>query len=85
MNAQDIAEQAYKNRFEDGTPKWIPVTEKLPQHNIPVLTYRKNGMVGIGYTQPANASPDGKVHFYPRIFGEVTHWLPLPIPPEAGK
>ena len=88
MKAYEATEVAYRNGYAQGIKDavtWIPVSDRLPALNIPVLTCHRNGMIAIGYTQPASASPDGKVHFYPRIFGEVTHWLPLPMPPEVGK
>ena len=41
MNAQDIAEQAYNRGLENGKPKWIPVTERLPEKDGKYLVFRK--------------------------------------------
>lgn len=30
MDERDMFEQAFKNGYEKGKPKWIPVTERLP-------------------------------------------------------
>ena len=41
MREHDMTEQAYKNGyakgFEDGKPKWIPVTDRLPEPETEVL------------------------------------------------
>ena len=86
MKAYEATEAAYRNGYAQGMKDakvWFPVSERLPAFNIPVLTYLRNGMIAIGYTQPASASPDGKVHFYPRTGSDVTHWIPLPQPPTS--
>ena len=31
MTTHEATEQAYKKGYEDGKPKWIPVTERLPE------------------------------------------------------
>ena len=33
MNLHDATELAYKNGYEAGKPKWIPVTERLPEEH----------------------------------------------------
>lgn len=45
MKDIDAFEQAYKNGYADGTPKWIPVTERLPEDRANVLCYY-NGVFG---------------------------------------
>ena len=71
--------------------KWIPVTERLPENNKPVLVYCTNitiqggKIVHIGSldckqfwflrTQPGIAS-------FPVREWQVTHWMPLPEPPQ---
>ena len=96
MNEHDISEQAYKNGYEkgyedgvrDAAPKWIPVTERLPDTAERVLVCRTwRGMVykpAYGYYQDF---PNQKgcwyilteEGYYPQR--EVTHWMPLPEPP----
>lgn len=73
-------EQAYKNGYEAGKPKWIPVSERLPEKFHSVLTARKIGdwfsidMESIG----ANGKWLGDIF----TNNEVTHWMPLPEPPK---
>lgn len=49
MNIHDATEEAYKRGKEDGKPKWIPVSERLPEvpdgwveHPDPVLYMMKS-------------------------------------------
>ena len=64
--------------------KWIPVTERLPEIRVPVLTLGRKGAVGIGFIQPTSVTADGKVYFYPRYGDSLpTHWMPLPEPPKG--
>ena len=77
-------EQAYKNGYEAGKPKWIPVTERLPGYE-PVLCYKAGRGVRIGKLLDATYA-DGVQAFMDRdrtfAFG-VTHWMPLPEPPKG--
>lgn len=62
-------------------PRWISVTERLPECRVPVLTYGRKGAVGIGFVQPTSVTADGKVYFYARYGDSLpTHWMPLPSP-----
>ena len=76
----------------DSAPKWIPVTERLPDNNHPVLVRCVNTTISGGYvthigscdmkkfwflrTQPGTAS-------FPVQEWQVTHWMPLPEPPRV--
>jgi len=61
---------------------WIPVTERLPEHSGNYLVYSVGGnwkqlsAVEIGFW-------DDK-RFIVQSFFAVTHWMPLPEPPESG-
>lgn len=63
---------------EHGVMRWIPVTEKIPpdQEEVLVLTKSKNGVRNVdkGYWAID--------HFIHRGRAQVTHWMPLPEPPE---
>jgi hypothetical protein len=74
-------------RVED-IPRWIPASERLPESLREVLTLSAAGIV-IGYV---DLSDDRRWHAphcdnetgEPWISdsGYVTHWMPLPEPPE---
>lgn len=102
-------------------PRWIPVTERLPDTEDPVLAYCKYGTCKGGYVCSAfyvapgtyeedsdfswdyealgdyNEEKDSyeipagwyeRIHNWDdygsvRIYGNVTHWMPLPEPPES--
>ncbi len=54
---------------------WIPVAERLPEENTPVLTFRANGME-IEFQWNGKWDYDEITPFH------VTHWMPLPKPPK---
>lgn len=58
--------------------KWISVKERLPEYGRYMVV-----------TQKGNAGPNVHTATYNRMgwwtyanFGEITHWMPLPVPPE---
>jgi hypothetical protein len=64
--------------------EWIPVTERLPERNKPVLVVDESG-VNVGSYSPM-------LHDWWSLHGDrmapgpaVTHWMPLPAPPTDGK
>ena len=79
--AEEIADKLIANGVT--VQQWIPVTERLPEVRVPVLTYGRKGAIGIGFTQPTSVAPDGKIYFYARYGDSLpTHWMPLPEPPK---
>ena len=80
-------EIAYKNGYEAGKPKWIPVTERLPEDDETVLILCKTGKMFVGYRKQLyggeyvwrilTARDSTK-----KITQIVTHWMPLPEPPK---
>jgi hypothetical protein len=59
--------------------KWIPVTERLPEVETPVLTYRETGQnVELLWQRGCQKRWDYD-EFTPC---PVTHWMPLPEPPK---
>jgi hypothetical protein len=60
------------------TTRWIPVTERLPELNVPCLVYNKSQPTMVGwriddkrFRIPGSYLPD-----------HPTHWMPLPEPPK---
>ena len=67
--------------------RWIPVTERLPEDNVDVLVRRKTdcGMRSVAAYRSSGRDcwtiTDGDYsEFYDH---SVTHWMPLPEPPEV--
>ena len=70
-------------------PRWIPVTERLPERDGQVLTYygfdHGDGYLGMMFIQALDYyANDPRPHFQHECFHgmKVTHWMPLPKPPE---
>jgi hypothetical protein len=67
--------------------QWVPVTERLPENNDPVLAYGKSVYhddVPAYYAARYNKHLDE--FSIPGIGGlSITHWMPLPLPPEGVK
>ena len=87
MNERDIAEVSFNNGYEkgyaDAKPKWIPVTERLPEDDSDVLAYLRIGEESRIY--PANYA---KGMWFDCLFNTpatdtTTHWMPLPEPPKG--
>lgn len=71
----DLA-KAYEQGVEDGKPKWIPVTERLPKENEAVIVWEKQGFALIDWRH------DNKWAILDNSYGIATHWMPLPEPPK---
>ena len=72
-----------------GNPRWVSVTERLPEENCQVLAYygfnRGDGDLGMMFMQVLDYyARDPKPHFqHEGLNGmTVTHWMQLPEPPE---
>ena len=86
--------EAYWHWFEQyqkDVPRWIPVTERLPkikEHHVSddVIVFFSDGGMGFSaleencfgqtWFECERCNPDGEIGC------EVTHWMPLPTPPE---
>lgn len=73
-------------------PRWIPVEERLPEYGVRVLAtdmYEEDDCTGIWTREEYPDDPeDGCWIDEPgwwHAFDEVTHWMPLPEPPEEEK
>ena len=65
-------------------PKWIPVTERLPEDSVAVNLHTSSGVVGTGFYCKQTKS---WVQWYSggSLFADVTHWMPLPEPPKTSE
>lgn len=88
MKNIDATEIAYKNGYKKGKEdsvadlesksKWIPVTERLPDEDTRVLVWLVDG--ANKYTRmDTDRRHNSK---WVRWEKYVTHWMPLPEPPE---
>jgi hypothetical protein len=72
-----------EERGESGrVPRWIPVTERLPENTEDVLVYRPKMKIEIGITCRIN---DEWLRYGKDLHGNdvITHWMPLPSAPEV--
>lgn len=97
MDEHTSHELAYKKGYEQGKQdamKWIPVTERLPEDDLPKDTKRK--MIRcLVYTNKGTVKPcvrqrwehfDGKMQpwmWNKDLYANPTHWMPLPEPPKG--
>ena len=74
----------YDEGYRDGKAKWIPSTERLPEHNKKVLCRGIDGSCSVMlYNHFESGWKTGifSTNLYCR--GLITHWMPLPEPPEV--
>ena len=92
-NIATIIENENDMRVIAKTPRWIPVTERLPNCNGCYLVWRPHffggeiGMPSICYFDGSNTWHDSYGVDFERILhpDDVTHWMPLPEPPKDGE
>ena len=91
MDKYTATELAYKHGYEKGyeagKPKWIPVSERLPNHFGDFIVAVKEG-TGNRYSDYASYDPYQQKWRTGLMLGrmdEVTHWMDLPEPPKEGE
>lgn len=70
----------YQKGFADATPKWIPVTERLPEEVATYLVLSKAGNCSVQWFHIYGENFKG--FFDAEEPGKITHWMPLPEPPK---
>ena len=81
LDAADLieAQAAEIEKLKAQVPRWIPVTERLPEQDVPVLAWFEDGLI-------SRQSPDIVLwnghkwmhrHLHRNVCG-ITHWMPLP-------
>ena len=90
MDKYTAAEEGFKRGYEKGKPKWIPVSERLPDGEELVLIHCKNGAMFVGYCGKQYCDYERRWRIKTALnstkllnLGRVTHWMPLPEPPEG--
>lgn len=63
-------------------PDWISVKERLPERFEPVLVCREKN--GSPYVEQGHKDVGEWWKVYGTRTKQVTHWMPLPEPPEEG-
>jgi hypothetical protein len=60
-------------------PKWISVEERMPEYDTPILAHTLKGS-----TFQCSRDKEIDLDFFELYIGkdEVTHWMPLPQPPQ---
>ena len=82
-------EQAYKNGYADGQPKWISVKERLPDKDGTYLVRWENKSVSDAEYESLYGSFGHWLDFWLDKEAEwveydgITHWMPLPEAPKG--
>ena len=86
---REAAALVAKESAEPLERRWIPVTERLPEYGVRVLAFNmraKNKYIGI-WTREKDPGDGNDCWFdsagWWYAFDEITHWMPLPEPPET--
>jgi hypothetical protein len=62
---------AFIGNFGQQLPRWIPVDERLPEEECRCLLVIRGEVMSATYYPPGKFQPG------------ITHWMPLPLPPEV--
>lgn len=86
QNTHIAALQQKIEKLRRQVPRWIPVEERLPEDrsNVLVVAYwHERWGAYMGWCAPERAEWSVHVGIGDRDDVAVTHWMPLPEPPEA--
>ena len=73
-----------KKRFVP-EPEWIPVSERLPERDVDVLTYHRNESFCYYYVSWIDDYSGKWTGFIGSLSDEVLAWMPLPEPYQEEK
>lgn len=65
-----------------GNNEWISVKDRLPEKRKDVLCFFQDGIMQRSIIEISWIDSFQRF-MYEEIYGEVTHWMPLPEPPEV--
>ena len=87
LRAGEISDRLIANGVT--VQQWIPVTERLPEPYVSVLTLRQKFDDGRCFKRVEHIIPvyGGDFAWFMDMSGwksKVTHWMPLPEPPKEG-
>ena len=81
-SVDELLDKAADAIEELSKPRWIPVTERLPEKRKWVLCTCRSNIVDVLRYENAEWYHD-PTHIY--MFEFVTHWMPLPTPPKEAE
>ena len=88
QNAHIAALQKEIEKLRRQVPRWIPVTERLPEDRSDVLVvayWHERWGVYMGWCAPERAEWSVHIGIGDRNDVAVTYWMPLPEPPEEER
>ena len=83
-----IALQREIEKLRGQLPRWIPVTERLPEDRSDVLVvayWHERWGVYMGWCAPERVAWSVHIGIGDRSDIAVTHWMPLPEPPKEER
>lgn len=86
QNTHIAALQREIEKLRGQLPRWIPVTERLPEDRSDVLVvayWHERWGVYMGWCAPERVAWSVHIGIGDRSDIAVTHWMPLPEPPEV--
>ena len=83
QSLRDILNEVAEEMDRPKAPRWIPVTERLPEVGKKVLVHTNGGKVLISSLRKCFLKDDDLGFVTWSAYTKpVTHWMPLPEPPE---
>lgn len=73
-----VRQTSYIEKLKQKIPHWIPVTERLPEPETDVLSFRIYG----SFSQMSEVTMNEMKKNGEWCYEGVTHWMPLPEPPK---